>query len=263
MVAVGRREGGERKRHDAERGQRRSRQNGNVFAERRKNELALACGDFGGARLDVADLQPLRTFHMALQNERLQSATPHTHTSILRGRSAKHVVIGSPFVLEKHGESPGINHVQIRRLSLDSGRLSYFIGNALDFERVFLCLTPHHHAFHIHSGLAENRQHFLLHLLDGHPRFFRLFRGENEQMMRNVLHDDADAAEPRRGWDSPEEIELSGSEKIVFVEICQEELNAVVLDFDFAGCGVGEVLRAVFAAIELYGWWVSDCANLH
>lgn len=111
MVAVGRREGGERKRHDAERRQRRSRQNGNVFAERRKNELALACGDFGGARLDVADLQPLRTFHMALQNERLQSATPHTHTSILRGRSAKHVVIGSPFVLEKHGESPGINHV--------------------------------------------------------------------------------------------------------------------------------------------------------
>ena len=45
--------------------------------------------------------------------------------------------------------------------------------------------------------------------------------------MRNVLHDDADAAESGRGRDSPEEIELSRSEEIVLVEICQEELNAM------------------------------------
>lgn len=140
---------------------------------------------------------------------------------------------------------------------------SYFVGNSLDFERVFLCLAPHHHAFHVHSGLAENTQHFLLDFLDRHPRFLRLFRRENEQMMRNILHDDADAAESGRGRDSPEEIELSRSEEIVLVEICQEELNAIVFNFDFAVRGVGEVLRAVFAAIELYGWCADESPNLH
>lgn len=82
-------------------------------------------------------------------------------------------------------------------------------------------------------------------------------------MMRNILHDDADAAESGRGRDSPEEIELSRSEEIVLVEICQEELNAIVFNFDFAVRGVGEVLRAVFAAIELYGWCVDESPNLH
>ena len=119
MVAVWGHESGQRKRHDAERRQRRGRQNRYVFAERWKHELALACGDFGGARLDVADFQPLRTFQMTLQHERLQSTTPYTHSSILRGRSSKHVLIGPPFALEKRGESPGINHMQIRRLFLD------------------------------------------------------------------------------------------------------------------------------------------------